>query len=43
MSRTRLSQPQRAKRREGQTTAATVRRFSSKGDEAVRNRVDALG
>jgi hypothetical protein len=43
MSRTRLSQPQGAKRRDGQTTAATVRRFCSKGKDAVRDRADPLG
>ncbi|RWH81257.1 MAG: hypothetical protein EOQ86_06290 [Mesorhizobium sp.] len=43
MSRIRFSQPQGAKRRDGQTTAATVRRFCSKGDDAVRNSVDPLG
>ena len=43
MSRIRLSQPQRSKRRDGQTTDATVRRFCSKRDDAVRNSVDPLG
>lgn len=43
MSRTRLSRPQRAKRRDAQATAVAVRRFCSKGDDAVRNSVDPLG
>lgn len=43
MSRIRFSQPQGAKRRDGQTTAAPVRRFCSKGDDAVRNSTDPLG
>lgn len=43
MSRIRFSQPQGAKRRDGQTTAAPVRRFCSKGDDAVRNSVDPFG
>jgi hypothetical protein len=43
MSRIHVSQPQGAKRRDGQTTAATVRRFCLKGDDAVRNSVDPLG
>ena len=42
MSRIRLSQPQGAKRRNGQGTAATVTRCCSTGDDAVRNRVDSL-
>lgn len=42
MSRTRLSQPQGARRRNGRTTAATARRFCSKVD-VVRNSVDLLG
>ena len=42
MSRIRLSQPQGAKRRDGQATAATVTRCCSRGDDAVRNRVDPL-
>ncbi|UVC13243.1 hypothetical protein [Mesorhizobium onobrychidis] len=43
MSRISLSQPQGAKRRDDQTTDATVRRFCSKRDDAVRNSVDPLG
>jgi hypothetical protein len=43
MSRTRLSQPQGAKRRDGQTTDAAVSRFCSKGDDAVRNSLVPLG
>ncbi|CCV13888.1 hypothetical protein MESS4_600007 [Mesorhizobium sp. STM 4661] len=43
MSRIRLSQPQGAKRRDGQATAATVTRCCSKGDVAVRNSVEPLG
>lgn len=42
MSRIRHSQPQGAKRRDGQATAATVTRCCSRGDDAVRNRVDPL-
>jgi hypothetical protein len=42
MSRTRVSQPQGSKRRDDQTTEATVSRFSSK-DDAVRTWVDPLG
>lgn len=43
MSRIRFSQPQGAKRRDGQTTAAPVRRFCPKGDDSVRNSVDPFG
>lgn len=43
MSRISLSQPQGSKRRDDQTTDATVRRFCPKGDDAVRNSVDPLG
>jgi len=49
MSRTSLSQPQpqpqpqRAKRREGEATAALLRRFCSKGNVAVRNSFELLG
>ena len=43
MSRTRVSQPQGSKRRDDQTTDATVSRFCSKGDDAVRTWVDPLG
>jgi hypothetical protein len=42
MSRTRLLQLQGATRRDGQTMAAAVTHFSSKGDDAVRNRVGPL-
>jgi hypothetical protein len=41
MKRIRLSQPQAIKRRDGRTMAAVVT-FCSKGDDAVRNRVDPL-
>jgi hypothetical protein len=43
MSRIRLSQRPGAKRRDGQAMAATVRRFRSEGDDAVRSKVDPLG
>jgi hypothetical protein len=43
MSRTRLSHPQGATRRDGQTIAVAVRRFCSRADDAIRNRVDPLG
>lgn len=43
MSRIRFSQPQGAKRRDGQTTVAPVRGFCSKGDDSVRNSVDPFG
>lgn len=43
MSRIRLSQPQGAKRRDGQAAAATVTCCCSKGDVAVRNSVELLG
>lgn len=41
MKRIRLSRPQASKRREGRTMAA-VMTCCSKGDDAVRNRVDPL-
>lgn len=43
MNKIRLLQPQGAKRRDGQATAATVTRCCSKGDVAIRNSVELLG
>ena len=39
----RFSQPQGGEAPRWPTTAATVRRFTSKGDDVVRNSVDPLG
>jgi hypothetical protein len=43
MSRTRLLQPQGATRRDSRTMGGAVRRFRSKGEDAVRNGADLLG